>query len=174
MKFKEDLSGSGSGLPFLKMKSGQSIEGVFRGDPYDFKVHWTDNHSVLCVGYDKCEHCKKGDKPRFRFRLNFIMKENGINVAKVFEQGWETYQILRALHQGDYNLERHIMKVTRTGDGKDTKYTVLPKPNGLLNEAAEIAISKVQLHLLTHEQEAESESIYAPDVNFVTNEDIPF
>ena len=73
------------------------------------------------------------------------MNENGAYVSKVWEQGWTIYQTLEGLNE-DYNLEEHLMKITRKGSGQnDTTYTILPVPNGGLSKEQLQAVSTVPL-----------------------------
>lgn len=155
MKFSEGNKSSNK-MDYLKMKAGESVRGTFRGDPHTFKMHWLNDQkkSQLCSG-SGCPLCSAGDKPKFRFRLNFIMNENGAFVAKVFEQGWTVYETLKALHEGDYNLEQHVMKISRHGSGTDTSYSIVPVPNGQLSKEQESQVAKVQLHTLTNETPTE-------------------
>lgn len=147
MKFQEKGEGSFN-KDFLKLKSGESVRGIFRGDPFEFRQHWVGQKSFVCNG-EGCEYCKKGIKAVFRFRINFIVNENGAYTAKVFEQGWMVYDQLRSIH-GDYNLEKTIIKITRQGSGTDTTYTILPlpPPNGVVTDTLETQLSKVTLHPL--------------------------
>lgn len=156
MKFKpksEDLRN------FLKLKPGETAQGVFRGELYDFRTHWADNRSTICPG-SECEICKLGQKSKFRFRVNFIVKEDqDTYVAKVIEQGWTFYEVLRALNEGDYELEKYVMKVTRQGSGLNTSYTVIPLPNGLVSSDLEQKITSIPLNNLGHVTEAETEPV---------------
>lgn len=131
---------------FLKLTDGDSVRGVFRGNPSEFKQHWVDNKSIHCGSTENspCELCKKGDRPNFRFRINFIMNENGVFSSKIFEQGAKVYRALQALHQ-DYNLEKTTVKITRSGTGTKTSYSILPTPNGNLSPDLETKISQVPL-----------------------------
>lgn len=147
MDFK---AGNDSGIDskhFVKLKDKDSIVGVFRGDPYDFKQHWVGDRSQVCQAKSgPCPECEKKNKPGFRFRLNFVTKENGLFLAKIFEQGWNVYEQLKALHQGDYKLDKTIVRITRNGMGKQTSYTIIPIPKGDVTPAIEKDISSIKLH----------------------------
>jgi hypothetical protein len=145
MKFRDSSKPAGS---FLKLKAGESVRGIFQGEPYEFKQHWVNNKSVLCN--NECELCKEGLKPSFRFRLNFLIKENASYTMKIFEQGWMVYEALKALHEGDYDLSKHLMKITRNGTGTDTTYSIVPVPNGNLTTEQLETISKIPLLELGH------------------------
>lgn len=144
MKFKEFPSTQN----YLKLSAGQSAKGVFRGEPHEFRQHWRNKQSFVCTGSD-CALCKEGEKSSFRFRLNFIIQENGAYVAKVFEQGKTVYEVLKALHESDYDLEKHAVKITRHGSGTDTTYSIVPLPNGGVTKEFEKELSKVELNNLS-------------------------
>ena len=162
---------------FLKLKSGESIQGVFRGDPYDFRIHWLqkEQRSVLCEGKDKCPVCKLGEKSSFRFRINFITRDGEGYVAKVFEQGWQSYQALINLQESGYDLEKQIMMISRQGTGLNTAYSIIPSPKGLLTPEHQAKMRDVKLNELGHITEAETEpptAVNEPPHH--TDEDIPF
>lgn len=168
MKFKKNESSAGK--HFVKLKAGEKIKGIFRGDPLEFRIHWTANRSSDCPGADQCEHCKTGLKAKFRFRINFITKENETYVAKIFEQGWVTYEILDSLHE-PYNLEKTVVEVTRRGEALNTSYTVVPvpPPNGQVSPELEKKLSAIILHDL--------KNIESLDASITTSEygdDVPF
>lgn len=176
MKF---LQPSEDSRNFLKLKAGESIQGVFRGEIYDFRIHWADSRSSVCAGKDICELCKSGNKSSFRFRVNFVTKEATGYVAKLIEQGWNFYGDMRSLNEGGYELEKFVVKITRQGEGLHTKYTILPLPNGLLTASSEALISKVTLNNLAHIAEIEAipetvENPLATPKVPETYEDIPF
>lgn len=152
MQFKQIQESTGVSQ-FIKLEDKESIRGIFRGDPYDFKQHFikAENKSYLCTAPQACQWCMKGDRPKFRFTINFITKEpDGKYIAKVFEQGAKFYNGLKALHESGYDLERTIMAVTRSGKGTDTIYTILPIPNGAVPDAMEKNVSAVKLHDLVN------------------------
>lgn len=130
--------GSGGGGTFLKLKDGDRLKGVFRGDPAIFRQHFikAEMKSYLCEGKATCEHCKAGDKAKFRFAINFLTQEEGVWVAKVFEQGYGTYLELKEMHESEYDLPTTCVMLSRSGEGTDTRYRVTPaKDNGGLKEA---------------------------------------
>lgn len=176
MRFKERTKTTGGidKANRLKIEDGKSIDGVFRGDPYEFEQHWTGKFPTECPGRATCTECKAGDKPFFRFRINFIVKENGAYTAKVFEQGWRVYTSLKALHDAGYELEKTTVIVARTGSTKqDTKYTITPKPKGELSELVDKALSQIPLHSLENQPDGPDTT----DTETVAEEDhdeVPF
>lgn len=162
--------GPGSGV-FLRLKDGDRIQGIFRGDPSIFRQHWVGGRSALCEGKATCEHCKAGDKPKFRFRINFLTKIDGVWMPKVFEQGYGTYLDLKEMHEGSYDLQVTLVTLSRTGEGTDTRYRVLPvKANGGLKEADFKKIAAIPLNELREESQASAPAPEEQDAN----EDVPF
>lgn len=150
MKFQEGGGGSEEGKTFFKLKDKESAKVVFRGDPYEYKQHWINQRGVICVGSEQCPHCKAGNKPGFRFRINLLMNENGVFVSKIWEQGWTVYNQLKDIH-ADYDLEKTIVKVARSGSGQnDTSYSILPIPNGAVSMELNQKLSQVPLQVLQH------------------------
>jgi hypothetical protein len=172
MQFKSDESSSLGGQFFVKLKDKESVVGVFRGEPYDFKQHWLSTRSQMCQGTN-CPECQKGTKPSFRFRLNFVVSENGKYASKIFEQGRAVYNDLASLNNSGYALEKTIVKITRTGTDKATKYTILPlpAPQGTLTPDKEKLIAAVTLHDLANVEEALKQTQQAAE-QFM--DDIPF
>lgn len=177
MKFP-DIGGRGGGGAggndrglYIKLDDGQKIQGVFRGDPSIFRTHWFGKGKlpVKCVGKETCEHCSGGNEPKFRFAINFVMKEDGVWVAKIFEQGYLLFKDMKALHEGDYNLEETMVSITRSGTELDTEYKILPtKNNGGLTAKDFKAIAAIPLNPLKGDA-GESET---PPAH--TEDDIPF
>lgn len=147
MRFRERKMTSEDSLPFIKLKDGESISGSFAGDPYEFYQHWKGGRSVICPGKDTCASCKEGDKGTFRFRLNLIVKEGDVYVAKVFEQGGKIYDYLRDMDREYKGLERVPVKITRKGTEKNTSYVILPQAPFTSKQLATLA--KVPLLDLT-------------------------
>lgn len=169
MEFPEVSNGSGgmSGKNFLKMKDGESVRGVFRGVPVIFRQHWSNGRGIVCPG-KACDLCAEKNKALFRFRLNFVMQEGGQYVSRIVEQGWQFFNALKELNE-EYPLENHVVKISRSGTGSDTKYQVIPTPNGLLANGTKKAVEAVQLHELSPFAEAKEEEAVA-----LADEDLPF
>ncbi len=187
MHFPEGDSGSGglASKDFVRLKDKESIIGVFRGDPHSFKQHWKDKKSTPCTGTG-CLLCQDKDpktaKAGFRFRLNFITRENGEYVCKIFEQSWAVYLDLKTLHS-DYPLNKHVVKITRNGSDNTTRYNIMPQPNGLIKPEVEAQISKIQLKdlvnlpessTLTPHQKEDLDNNYSHTPSKYTDDDIPF
>lgn len=164
MKFSDDPQTNNSGGKFVKLKDGESILGVLRGNPKVFYVQWEGGKST---------ECSKGAKDaKFRFRLNIIVNEDKQWVAKILEQGATMYSDLKALNE-DYPLEETLVKITRFGQGTDTKYTVLPvPPKQQPNESELKMISNIELNSL--ESKPKTDHSNSPEPNFDSEEPIPF
>ena len=135
-----------SAANYLKIADGETVRGVFAGEPHKFYCNWKDNRSTECPGRNICAECISGLKAGFRFEINFIIKENGTYSAKIWEQGWRTFEALMGFNEGGYPLESHQMKITRTGSGKNTAYNIMPIPDGKLNDKQQKALSEVKLN----------------------------
>jgi len=153
MKFN-DKEKQASGGKYLKINPGESVNVVFRGDPVEYRIHWKGGKSFDC-NESSCPLCEDGDKSSFRFKLNAIVKENGAYVAKTFEQGFMFYDSLRSLQGAGYEIENHVMKVSRIGSGKETTYSVVPVPNGNLSDAQLSALASVELQNLSGRKQKE-------------------
>ena len=166
--------GADSGL-FIKMKDGDKITGIFRGEPKIFKVHWVAGRSSLCT-YDGCALCDQAQtneklKAKFRFQLNFITKADGVWLAKIYEGSYQTYKELKELHESDYNLEETAVSIKRNGEGTDTRYAIMPiKNNGGLKPADLKAIASIPLNPLKGD---DNQAGGAPSSD-ANEEDIPF
>ena len=161
MKF--DKSPKESTGEYLKISSGESVTGIFRGDERTFYAKWVDQKSVECAESDL--------GAKFRFRVNFITKVGeGKYEAKIWEQGPLVYNQLKDFN-ADYPLESSVIKITRQGDKLDTTYTILPVKNGEVTPQLEEILSQVKLHDLEAKQEVKAPGVTSgPDYD----EPLPF
>ena len=125
MKFGAN-TGSALGKHFISLKDGEQVIGLLSGEPFEFRTHWVDKRSDVCVGTG-CAHCDAGVKSSFRFRMNLLVSgEDKKPVAKILEQGSKLYNALKELNE-EVPLEENYIKVKRAGSGQfDTEYSVTP------------------------------------------------
>lgn len=146
MQFSGSPKPKGGGN-FLRLKDNDLVRGVFRGEPVEFYNKWENGKSHACDAYE--------EGARFRFRINFVTRENDTLVAKIFEQGPTVYQMLKDLHQ-EYNLEETIVTIKRTGnDLNNTSYTILPAKENKVASEMEEQLKKLALNDLTPRQPKE-------------------
>lgn len=119
---------------FVKLEDGESVVGVFYGDPEHANVKF-DRQAKKWVK----------DPTAFRFRLNLLIEDQGVLVSKIYEGGSTVYTQLRELHKTGYALPVTKVKLTRKGTGTDTVYTILPIPHGNLTPEETAKYSKVPL-----------------------------
>jgi len=136
MRFDSNPTTGGS-VDFLKLKDKESVTGVFRGDVHEFSGIWKDGkQTVVPDGTAGAS---------FRFRINFVTKENNELVSKIWEQGVTVYNQLKDLHT-EYNLLETIVKITRSGSGpSDTSYSILPIKKHEVTKEMEKQMSAVEL-----------------------------
>lgn len=143
---------NGIGKHLLKVESGKSVTGTFRGAIVRFYQHWKNNRGVMCPGRDVCDLCaserEEDRKATGRFRVNFIVKNNGDPLeAKVFEGGKRVYEQLKLLN-ADMPLEKAWVRISRIGTKTDTQWTIaiIPGAGGMLSGDDEKKVLGVALH----------------------------
>lgn len=150
MKFRTDIPEGGGSKNFLKLKDKESVSGIFMGDLHEFYVEWEAGKSRVVP--------EGAPGAKFRFRVNFVVKEGSVYVPKIFEQGLTVYRDLAAIHE-EYPLDSIVVKITRNGTGTDTTYNLLP----LLKQAItkETAAHLKTIELLPLESQAKSANGHA-------------
>lgn len=160
MRFKkiEEVSGS---QDYIRLKDKESVVGVFVGDPYEF--------------FSIFENKKPREVPegtsgaKFRFRLNFVVKDGTNFIPKIFENSATVYRQLDELNAEYDGLDTIYVKITRNGEGLDTTYSILPSKNPPKKE--ELAhIKTLKLHDLSVKK---SDDAYKGSP-FELDEEIPF
>lgn len=166
MKFKKESELPSSGGAFLKLKDGESVIGVFRGEVHEFYSKWENKKNFICGPEDK--------DGKFRFRVNFVTQEpSGEWTSKILEQGKTFY-----LQLGDLNEECELkttkVKISRKGSTiNDTSYAIVPTMKDLLTSAQLKLVEATKLEDLEHKDEAGDlvrppvkEMQNEPDINF--------
>lgn len=149
MKFQKRVlkrlsDGGGSNL-FLKIGDGESNKGVCRGEVYEFYQKWEGGRSQVVTADDP--------SGKSRFRVNLIVEEDGVLVAKIWEFGLPVYNQLSDINE-EYDVDKTKIKISRRGSGKGTEWAVLPLLKEPLSERQLKDISSVKLNLLDHRQES--------------------
>ncbi len=140
IKFRKDLDALSGPNHFIKLKDGESVSGVCRGEIYEAFLVW-DNKQ-------KTEVPEGTPGAKFRFSVNFIVKDGSSYVAKILDGGTSIYKQLAALAE-DYDITQTVVKITRQGNGLDTEYSVLPAPpKQQVTKEAMTFIETVELHKL--------------------------
>ncbi len=165
-KQQRQTPGSGTS-PYLKVKSGESVKGVFRGEIYEWKAKWNQGSKR----YDVIEN--SDPTLNNRFKANFVVWEEGKFVARVFEFGLSVYEQLEELSKHYANLETVKVVISRKGELTDTVWTVFPLPEGLSPSNLE-AIGEAKLNILNPKQEVSQEEAYDEFGPPPTDDELPF
>lgn len=146
MKFsKAPKTGDSSGGEFLKLKDGESVSGVFRGEPHEFYSRYNPNNNTSSL-VEENDH-----GARFRFRLNFVTrdKETKDFKALIWEQGPTVYNLLKELNEEYGDLSTKVLKIKRKGEKLETEYVIIPDGKANFNDVVRKAVEQVPLHDLT-------------------------
>ena len=164
MKFDGDTKAFSK---FLKIEPGQSVSGVFRGEPLFYACKEVDKKTVPCPPSDP--------QAKARFKVNFIMKQKDLSYKSfVWEQSGGVYNALKTLNE-DFPLETTIVKISREGSGLKTKYTILPNgSNFKVSPELDTLLNDVQLIKLDVGTPDEDAQAFPPEEATENNEDLPF
>jgi hypothetical protein len=144
---------------FISLGDGESITGVFAGEPIRYLRHWWESQkrSTDCTRDNTCEGCKQNIKVSERFRINFIKEENKVYVAKIFEQSMKVYTSLSILHK-KYDLRKYPVTIHRMGKKNDTVYQIMPELDKELKPHVREYLNNIQLNDLGPIKKQESQS----------------
>lgn len=124
----KELENNSRSANILKLKPGEEVKGLFRGNSFKFYQHWIQGQKQpsLCGKTDGnfCHYCDQGMKVTTRFKVNFLLNENGKIKPMIFEQGMGTLRDLAALNEMT-PLDKSYVKIKRIGSGKDTRYPII-------------------------------------------------
>lgn len=152
---------------FLKIKDGESVRGVLIGEMHTFYTKWVNGKSVPSDNKDP------DGKVRFRNNIALLDSQTNELVVKIWEFPWGVFQALREINS-EYPLEKYKMKITRSGIGLDTTYSILPLvgDKDLLSKDKIAAINSMPL--LSLESKAAPKSNNFGITQFDPSEEIPF
>ena len=122
---------TGEGTPFMKLAQGANQVRVI-SNPYETKIHWEDTvdggkKKVVCIE-SNCPICKAGHVPQKRYQVQVIDRAD--NKLKILEGRVPIFpQIKSYAADEDYgDPTKYDLKIKKEGQGRDTKYTVVPSP----------------------------------------------
>jgi hypothetical protein len=118
MRFDTPEKEPSNGKNFLKIGDGKSVVGVFRGDIHTYYQVFENGRYRVVPSTDA--------NGKFAFKINFICKDNGSLVAKIFQGNYYDYQALRELHD-EYDLEKVYTQISQTGERQTKRISFLPK-----------------------------------------------
>jgi len=116
--------------PWLKFEEGTTTIRLL-SHSYHFKSHYvkSENKSYDCTGFvETCKWCQGANLPRQRWAYAILVRGKEESLIKVMEVGWSIFgTILNLSKDEDYGDPRgYDLKITKTGTGLDTSYTVIP------------------------------------------------
>lgn len=136
---------------YVQLKNDKDfVIGVLAGEPHDFMKAW-----------------REGEKPRFRFKVNLIVKEGPTFVPKILENGITLYRQMEEL-SAEFDLSSTYVKITRNGTGMDTEYSVIPSQKMKLSPEELAHIKTLKLHDLAGKKDDYNGAPFDKD------EEIPF
>lgn len=123
---------TGDGQAFLSLKDGDTIQmaplvGLDQMVSADMHEYWNIKPAIYhpCIGARKCPGEAVENEPRFKGYLPVLVKDQGVMIypftISVYKQ---LEQLENALDDGE-TLAGFVLRVSRTGTGLATRYTVL-------------------------------------------------
>jgi hypothetical protein len=121
---------------YLKLTDGSSVIGVFRGE-IDIIYQVYENGRYKTVSSTDANGI-------FRFNVNFIVKENGMLVAKIFQGNYHDFKTLEEINS-QMSLDTTYIKLTQTGERQSKRISFTPQVKSKPDEAK---LSLVTLNIL--------------------------
>ena len=139
-------AGNGEGTPYLKLVHGINRVRVV-SNPYETKIHWEETNDggkkkVICPE-GNCPICKAGHVPQKRYQV-LVLDRNDESKLKILEGGVSIFtQIKKFAADEDYgDPTKYDLKIEKSGQGRDTAYSVVAVPNKTeLTDAEKAAIN---------------------------------
>lgn len=123
--------GTGGNVDFLRLQNGANQLRIV-GKPSLIEIHWEkaidgSSKKVICTGAS-CPICKAGHAPQARYQVKVIDRTDG--KIKVLEGGPTIFNAIKAYAMDpDYgDPTKYDVKIKKDGQGRETRYTVVPAP----------------------------------------------
>jgi len=104
-------------LDLVRLKDGESVTGIVVGDFHTYYAKFNQKY------FELSEKNQPGSK--FRFRVNFAVKEGANWILRVIEQGGLLYERLFDLNE-EFPLDENVITIKRRGSSQtETEYSAL-------------------------------------------------
>jgi hypothetical protein len=156
------------GSIFVRLQNdGDTVVGVFCGEPYAREVYW-DGEKYVEASADGPPPGATSKTPSLRVALNFYVPSEG--TMKIVEGGTQWFRDLVNVRE-KYGLDKWLFEIKRHGKPKDpkTKYTILPEEK--IDDALRATLARVATHDLA-QMSAPSEETDATDGPRVVDVDV--
>ena len=147
--YKEVGQKYGIGGDWMDLKEGDNkirIVSEFK----DYGSHFMGKGipSLVCIGKEDCQACKKEDNPKVQF-LGWVL-DRADGEVKLLRAGYQIFSLLGQLAESEeYGFDvipKYDITINKTGEGLQTKYNVLPgrEEKDLTNEESEKVMEKIK------------------------------
>lgn len=115
---------------YFKLQPGENPMRILT-DPEPIFSHFHQDGPVTCPGELTCPECKAGGRKTSKIMLYIVDRAD--DEVKLAELGWSVYKAIGELaNSKDWGFEKlphYDIIVNRSGEGKETRYTVTPSRN---------------------------------------------
>jgi len=137
---------------FMKLKEGLNTVRITTKVVFLHETHrFQDDEGKFKIkphAEENCQLCLNGNEKKQRYAWIVLDREDG--KVKILDVGWTIFKVVHDLsHDPDYgNPTEYDLKITKTGQGLDTEYSVIASPKRVpLTEDEEILVAGAGLDL---------------------------
>lgn len=164
----ESIGFDSDATEFVSLKDGQSVVGIFAGDPIFFRQVWKQGEEKRILPMTASEGAR-------RFRMNFLVKKNGEWSPMILENGPMLYSQIEE-ENSMRPLEHSVVKLSRKGSGLDTRWDlrfVQEVPEDARGDLAKIKLLDLDPHAGRKEENPPAHGDNDAQ-SVMTEDDIPF
>lgn len=131
---------------YLKLKDGESVIGILRGEMHSFRMKWEGGQSIKLDEPDKSRHN--------RWKVNIAIEEGSDLVVKVFEYGVDLYDQFADIQDASKSkdITRFKIRISRRGTAMNTKYMAIPVVDDPISPSLRGKLEQVKLVILDNEK----------------------
>lgn len=104
---------------WIKLKSGEKVDGAVLGEPFVWEAHWDGSRFRLCTG-DQCKRCGSTDVDEVttRIAVNFAVRTGTGWKLKILERAASLFKKLLAI-AAEHDRNQWTFVIERTGQADD-------------------------------------------------------